>query len=455
MEIYYGSKGVNNFIEAKISRDDGDLDRNAYVLKMLEGNDIVGMLKPVVSKLDDCTFIRYNITAYSMLEKYFLRQRPDIEIFISILRCICDAITEVEKYLLNPNDLVISANYMLWDMGRNELRLIYVPFYDMDIKNQLRGFIEYIMKIFDYSSTTGTMKMHHIYDVVVSDYFDMNILRLEFDGNVKYRTSESSYFGARNNEITSSAFESEEYSKDYADVFEGDDINMDYSYKNVSFANNYEKPVYTDEEDKNEKIDTLHEILIVINTLMTVALSSLYFMAGRKIHYLIGALASLIILAVNVLVYVLKKEKEETVDADKSMNEFKIYADEITREYENGHIKNIDKKENNIKPPYVQDKKEYKLVPLNDGMLEPVILNDDIRKIIIGRGYKEVDYRINKEQISRVHASITLNEDGIYIEDQNSTNGTYINSEKLEAYEQKNLSIGDIIKLANEEFFVS
>ena len=478
MEIYYGSKGVNNYIEAKLSREDGDFDRNAYVLKMLEGNDIGGMLKPIISKLDDCTFVRYNITAFSMLEKNFLRQRPDIEFFINILGCICDAIKEAEKYLLNPNDLVVSANYMLWDMGRNELKLIYVPFYDKDIKNQLKCFIEYIMKIFDYSSTTGTMKMHRIYDAVVSDCFDMEMLKLELGDGPKKSTKEGFYLDTQNDEFMTVPYNDDDnYGRDY----KKDDTNMNYLYDDKSVEDDYEEPIYINfEEDKNEKIDKLHEVLIVVNTLIVVALSALYFMADRRMHYLIGALSSFIILAMNVLVYVLKKEKEENIDADKSMEDFKIYTDQLTKRYEESNYtkeyndidyddtsyddnntyfsvnyKKADEKPTIKKNSSIQNKKEYKLVSLNDGMLEPIILNGDTQKITIGRGHKEVDYRLNKEQISRVHASITLSEDGIYIEDQNSTNGTYINSEKLEAFVQKSLNVGDIIKLANEEFFVS
>ncbi|MBQ9609336.1 MAG: FHA domain-containing protein [Lachnospiraceae bacterium] len=443
MEIYYGSKGVNNFIEAKLSGNDGDFAHNAYIFKMLEGNDINGILKPVINKLDEYIFIRYNITSFSMLEKYFLKQKPDIDTFVKIISCICNAISESEKYLLNPNDLVISANYMLWDMSRSELKLIYIPFYDMDIKSQLKNFIEYIMKIFDYSSADGTMKMHRIYDMVVSDCFDMNILKFELGSNSKSRIKED----------------------------------MDYSNENNNFANDYDEPVYINfEEDKNERKNMLHEILLVINILLVVVLFSLHFLISKSAYPLIGALVALIVLAVNVLIYVLRKEKEEIIDEDKSMEEFKIYADQITKEYEKKYPeindcetncdnrtyaylsyddKITDEKITDKKYSSIQNKKEYKLVPLNDGMLEPIILNSDRQKITIGRGNKESDYRLNKEQISRVHASITFNEGGIYIEDQNSTNGTYINSEKIEAFVQKSLNVGDIIKLANEEFFVS
>ena len=83
-----------------------------------------------------------------------------------------------------------------------------------------------------------------------------------------------------------------------------------------------------------------------------------------------------------------------------------------------------------------------------------MVIKPDKKEIVIGRGRNEADYRLNKEQISRVHASIVIKPEGIYIKDQNSTNGTYINSSRINAYEEKLLNIGDIIKFANEEFFI-
>lgn len=55
---------------------------------------------------------------------------------------------------------------------------------------------------------------------------------------------------------------------------------------------------------------------------------------------------------------------------------------------------------------------------------------------LIGKKEKEVDACINMKCVSRVHAKIEMEQGEYYLEDMNSTNGTYLNGERLE-YRQK------------------
>lgn len=50
-----------------------------------------------------------------------------------------------------------------------------------------------------------------------------------------------------------------------------------------------------------------------------------------------------------------------------------------------------------------------------------------------------------------MHARIFLKDEDYYIEDLNSTNGTFKNGVRLKPYEQKKLSKGDEIKLATKK----
>ena len=72
---------------------------------------------------------------------------------------------------------------------------------------------------------------------------------------------------------------------------------------------------------------------------------------------------------------------------------------------------------------------------------------------VIGKDALHSDYCIDKNtSVSRKHAMITSGRNGAYIQDCNSTNGTFINGTKLESERAVLLNDGDIIKLSNEEF---
>ena len=72
---------------------------------------------------------------------------------------------------------------------------------------------------------------------------------------------------------------------------------------------------------------------------------------------------------------------------------------------------------------------------------------------IIGASMDSVDYCVRyNSSISRKHACIMKFEDGYYIQDLDTTNGTYVNNMRVMPGSYVKLENGNIIKLAEEEF---
>ena len=74
----------------------------------------------------------------------------------------------------------------------------------------------------------------------------------------------------------------------------------------------------------------------------------------------------------------------------------------------------------------------------------------DKRSCIIGKSSR-ARLQINKDTISSVHAKIEYL-DGYYIEDMNSTNGTFVNDEILNYKESRLLCPGDILRFADVKY---
>lgn len=71
----------------------------------------------------------------------------------------------------------------------------------------------------------------------------------------------------------------------------------------------------------------------------------------------------------------------------------------------------------------------------------------------IGKERRRVDYCISdNNSISRVHAKIRVRAGRCYITDMNSTNCTYVNGTKISPNQEVILSLGDKIKISDEEF---
>lgn len=76
----------------------------------------------------------------------------------------------------------------------------------------------------------------------------------------------------------------------------------------------------------------------------------------------------------------------------------------------------------------------------------------EAEEYFLGRNSKEVDGKIETDGISRVHARITKREGEYYIEDLNSTNGTYVNGELLECHRRRKLNVNDWVRFGIEEY---
>lgn len=81
---------------------------------------------------------------------------------------------------------------------------------------------------------------------------------------------------------------------------------------------------------------------------------------------------------------------------------------------------------------------------------------DDIKinsfPFIIGKQKGFVDYCLDKETVSRYHVKITKEEDGYYITDLNSTNGTCVNNNPLSCYQRTELKDKDQVTIAGIKY---
>lgn len=335
MEILYGSKGIDNFIETTLG--EGIIAVNSphyYRLRMLEDNDIPGLIKPVVSQLDGSLTLKYNTCSCYVLDRLFLRVKPDGGFLGVIMQQLEGLLRSTRVYLLDPDDVVLKPEYMFYNWGEKSLKLLYIPGYGVNIKLQLKGFLEYIMRIFDHRDEVGVKYMYGMYDLICEDTFSI-----------------------------------EDFS--YSQGYLGDD---ETGYRGTS------------------RIET-----------------------GTGLSVGIG---------------------DETVANSCPDNQVILRELHDTRTMHDSKRKDI-----------------TKLVPLTNGALKEIILSKYDEMILVGRGKRETDYRISTTQISRVHACIYLRGEDVYVEDRESTNGTFINSVRLEPLKQELISVGDLVSFANEEFF--
>ena len=134
------------------------------------------------------------------------------------------------------------------------------------------------------------------------------------------------------------------------------------------------------------------------------------------------------------------------------------------------------------KPPQVPNRSEYGSAPamgegagetmlLNEGSGETTLLGENNQQMAvlvrvktgekiniakkefkIGKERSKVDYCITNNSVSRVHAIITFENRAYFVQDNQSTNYTYLNGEVIGANQKRQLKENDRIKFSDEEF---
>lgn len=71
---------------------------------------------------------------------------------------------------------------------------------------------------------------------------------------------------------------------------------------------------------------------------------------------------------------------------------------------------------------------------------------------LIGRNYEEVDIFIDDKSVGRLHAIVSFENDRVYLQDNDSLNGSFLNEIKLNSNDKTELQVGDTISFALRKF---
>lgn len=425
MEMCFLSKGINNFLNVKLG-DIGDVldSGNYYKIRMLEENNIPYVISPRYGEVDGEVTLSFCVDAGYVLERIMIKSKPDGYMLRYLMQQIIDCIDGLGEYLLVPEDLVIVPEYMMYQPEEGKLRMVCVPGYNVPIKEQLKTFLEYLMKIFNHNDRQGICELYDLYDAVCGENLDISILRKILSCEVGAITKAS------------------------------DNVSSELNLEN---DNRLVKG--TESEQASRIIDDKEDIGIYFSGGI-IALGIIFFLGfifNKIIVYLIVGIG-LLMLGVGTGILFLTRQnsfqEEQKNDLESSLSEY-IVKENGSVDVSHYAMGNYGESEVNIVSIDTPYEKIHRLVPLTNGGLDIVYIDTYEENIVIGRGKRDTDYRLPTTQISRVHALIRRKADKVYIEDKGSTNGTFVNSNRLNPNQEYLISKGDIIAFANEEFFAS
>ncbi|MDO5126725.1 MAG: DUF6382 domain-containing protein [Eubacteriales bacterium] len=421
MEMFYGSKGIDRYLNVRFtSQENIQNGRYAYHVRMLCQNQIMYLISPHIIASDDQVICRYDMNTYYVMSRLFRVTPMNGDMFSRILLQISQCIEELPFYLLDADNLVLDPEYMFYDEAKREVRLVYVPGYGRMIQKQLKQLLEYMMCIFDSEDRDGIQILYSYHSMLSNEGADVGRLIQKAKCSLQIAT--------------------------YGHPILEDPVANDPTFGSTVLGNSV--LVHEDifmpgsKESINNRGRCLHvgrltagaAVLIGMDMIAVLGTGIKFISSGFQLLWLylmVGCIAMLTVLC--VCVFTGQEEND-----DEAMEEYMQQAPE-------GMIE-----ENEYKPVAV-----HALVPLTNGALEEIDFSRYGETIVVGRGKTTADYCLPTTEISRVHACIYKREGGIYVEDRDSTNGTYVNDVRIPSNEIVQLNKGDRLGFANEEFFVS
>lgn len=444
------------------------LDEKSYETRMIFANKIPGLLSCHTRYIDGKTYLGYDVTSRQSLAFFCENRKPGIKEIRNILGSIFETISDMEEYLLCPDHLILDPEFILLSFDTQEAELAFAPFFTREIRTSLRETVEYLLAFTAHDDRRGIVLGYRLSHELLEGNTGISQLKdILYEREGQDETEERE----EKKENSTKNMEGSEWSG-------GAEILPDPEYILEGPGNPPHDKIY-EKGKKRDRKKYLKRIIPVM--LVGAAAAAILFIA---IHWFpevclrFGDLPVRIGLAVLVCaaaVYAGMRKK------NRKQGEKEIKRDGITEETESffergersaGIQEKIDERSERVMDEdrtartradggsrnenlttllsENNDGDEYSdvLVP-EDPVQDLPVIPLALKEVLIGKSSAYAQQVIDAPAVSRLHARIRKGEEGYYLRDLNSTNGTTVNGNVVFGDTEVLLSEGDRIMFAD------
>lgn len=419
-----------------------------YELNMLKAEHVPYLLELDVVESDGEKNYLYDISGKQQMEDYLSGKKMGYEMLWKLLNSVRELCSVLPDYLLRENGICLKEEYIYVNLGDGSLSFTYLPFWNESLQDAFARCMEQILRKIDHQDQAATELAYQIYQMSVMENVSIRKM-LENIKVTKGQTTDNLEFGERRQETV--------YNNDSEEIME--------------------HAVSEEEKKQNKIVQGIWKKADEMPWLST------------------------------LLRYVPFHPYREEVSGDKFLKE-KASGDKFLKEENRKRIslketvfqkkfikERLLKKKFPEKKPWkegLRNKETWEEKPFVDcqevlppektagerelsypteilctGSQEPMgkLIYQGIHgcgdilvegeEFLVGKNRYQAAGVIEAEGISRIHARISKLEGVYYLEDLNSTNGTYLNGEPMAYHQKRKLSKNDRILFGPEEYLFS
>lgn len=466
----------------------------AYDLEMLCENRIKGLLPISIRSFNGETELYYDISTKQTMSVLYDKKKLLKEDLTWIFSGIKNAVSELEKFFLDMECVILDMDYIYINVAKREVLLLYYPYPEESFEENVEHFAEGILDKICNEDQETVIYAYNFYRFVKEEKGDLIAV---FERMDECREEENVSSGNTQNcvkDIASSGFQSQGFLDDPNERdLSGNSLvgirNDLSSEESALYLENDEPELVSDDDSVKNPLTVRRKRIFLFGFLALFGIGIMAFAAWRynlDIYELMSnkeGIVGVLIVVSAILGFAffeicdIRCKKKNTIkdsskelkkNADKDITEASLKFDrEADWGYEEennyrGSIESvIDQTATNI---LKEEEEDCATVLLQENCyMEQRILVGRIRgrqrqidlssfPFVIGKNKEQADYVIEDSSISRLHARFTLRDDIVYLTDLNSTNGSTKNGIRIQPNELVELQAGDEVKFGRVTF---
>jgi hypothetical protein len=414
MQITYRREIKHNYMII----DPEEMEWEGYESRMLQNNSVEGLLPLQIRQTQDGIRFYYDITSRQPLLRLLEAQKWKAEQIRRLLIGIFGVLERMENYLIRESRILLDPEYIYVDPENTRIWLCIVPGLVRDFPEDFGRLLEKILEYVDHQDKESVVLAYGIYQETRKENYGIeDIMRLvREETQCKPPVNEMTRYEIR-----------QESEKEPVRVEPEPESRAPFRSKGDEARK--EKKAHSENESEKRGIGLLEALRQWIQSLNH----------KKKKQEMM----------VQVPWEMMFQEKEEPESNSLTGREaVSIPAKERTRS-DPERVSQEEWQGTILLTDFSRQECDRRLCAVDAD-------EEDIRityyPFVIGKQESLVDYRLNRDTVSRLHVRIDRDDGRYYITDLNSSNGTILRGNMLENNEKSEIFIGDEVSIAQYRF---
>lgn len=409
-------------------------EEDDFALRMLTENMTDDFLAVELRRLDGQKFLYYDISGMQNMEIMYAEKPVDQDAFRTLMWSLQEAVKQVRELFLAGDGICIEPSVMFWNLEKQRWKFVYLLGRDWhtaeEIRKEREQFAEFLVAHIDYEDKELTETVYRFYEEVCAG-------RIYPEAFLKWES--------RSENVWERVKPAEEINKGSRDAEEEEDIQN----RDLYAAGEMNQDVENKSSVPGKTVRVIVLFLLCLTVVFTVFFSRYY------LNIIVpGGVLSIVLFAVFLHIQIKKRQftvKKRQTDLDAEETE-----DSGIRSEEDPGPEEMPEEE--LKEAYegktvymdIQKEQEGKLYGIGKFRRQKISLEN--LPCMIGKDRSLVDSTVSDSSVSRIHARFFTEAGSLWMQDLNSTNGTYHNGLRLKPNEKVVLEPEDEVGFGRVQF---